>query len=81
MYFPDKTDAEVKVSKIAGAKLKTGDDKGKSAQQDVAKLTLVTYSKLSDGTYDVRLFLTATRLVLICTSSLLTPILRTTQSL
>ena len=55
MYFPDKTDAEVKVSKIAGTKLKvSGDDKGAAAQAKVAALGLVTYSKLSDGTYDVK---------------------------
>ena len=54
MYFPDKTDAEVKVSKIEGKKLKAGNDKGATAQKAVVALGLVTYSKLSDGTYDVK---------------------------
>ena len=65
MYFPDKTDAEVKVSKIAGTKLKkgtitTGDDANveTKAVDDVKKILkdngLVTYSKLSDGTYDIK---------------------------
>ena len=53
IYFQDGTNDEVKVSKIGGTKLK-----------DVAsyvnvmagmKQKLVTYSKLSDGTYDIKL--------------------------
>ena len=48
MYFADGTNAEVKISKIAGDKLETG---------DYAKVTgnsLVTYTKLSDDTYDIK---------------------------
>ena len=60
MYFPDKTDAEVKISKIAGTKLKKGAT-GKEETQAVEDIKdilknngLVTYSKLSDGTYDIK---------------------------
>ncbi|MEQ2850311.1 S-layer homology domain-containing protein, partial [Agathobaculum butyriciproducens] len=65
MYFPDKTDAEVKVSKIAGTKLKKGTiTTGENANVEtkavaainaiLANNGLVTYSKLSDGTYDIK---------------------------
>ena len=60
MYFPDKTDAEVKVSKIAGTKLKkgTGTAEKTKAVDDIKAILkdngLVTYSKLSDGTYDIK---------------------------
>ncbi|MBD9068810.1 MAG: hypothetical protein EGP70_04305 [Butyricicoccus sp.] len=66
MYFPDKTDAEVKVSKIAGTKLKDGKSTSKDSEgmfidkavQDINDILknngLVTYSKLSDGTYDIK---------------------------
>ena len=65
MYFPDKTDAEVKVSKIAGTKLKKGTiTTGPNANVEtkavddvntiLANNGLVTYSKLSDGTYDIK---------------------------
>lgn len=53
MYFPDGTDAEVKISKIAGTKLKDTDSA--ATVQSNLKEKLVTYSKLSDGTYDVKL--------------------------
>ena len=47
MYFADGTNAEVKVSKVAGTKL--------SAVLDGAYAnTLVTYTKLSDDTYDIK---------------------------
>ena len=44
MYFSDGTNAEVKVSKVAGNKI-TG---------DTVPASMVTYTKLSDGTYDVK---------------------------
>ena len=53
IYFQDGTNDEVKVSKINGTKLKDVD----SCASVMAglKQQLVTYSKLSDGTYDVKL--------------------------
>ena len=58
IYFQDGTNGEVKVSKIDGTKLK---DLGITASSDDTdshiaplKQQLVTYSKLSDGTYDVK---------------------------
>ncbi|MDO4516726.1 MAG: S-layer homology domain-containing protein [Bacillota bacterium] len=54
MYFQDDTNGEVKVSKLNGEKLKTG----KTGYDLSAVLALahkmVTYSKLSDGTYDIK---------------------------
>ena len=54
MYFQDGTDAEVKISKLDGEKLKTG--KTGYEYTNIAALAnkMVTYSKLSDGTYDVK---------------------------
>ena len=53
IYFQDGTNDEVKVSKIGGTKLKDV-----TSYADVMagmKQKLVTYSKLSDGTYDIKL--------------------------
>ena len=47
-YFVDGTSSEIKITKIAGAKIT---DSNKVA---IAKASLYTYSKLSDGTYDVK---------------------------
>ena len=59
MYFQDGTDAEVKVSKIDGKKMIAHD--GTPSADEVAATTvnlpehvMYTYSKLSDGTYDVK---------------------------
>ena len=54
MYFQDGTDAEVKISKLDGEKLKTG--KAGYDYANIAALAnkMVTFSKLSDGTYDVK---------------------------
>ena len=54
MYFQDNTNGEVKVSKLDGEKLKTG-----KAGYELSNITalahkMVTYSKLSDGTYDIK---------------------------
>ena len=54
MYFQDNTNGEVKVSKLDGEKLKTG-----KAGYELSNITalahkMVTYSKLSDGTYDMK---------------------------
>ena len=46
--FVDGTSAEIKITKIDGVKIS---DSNKS---DIAPKTLYTYSKLSDGTYDVK---------------------------
>lgn len=51
LFFSDGTNAEVKVSKVAGNKLATGDY---ATKVDVLHNKLVTYTKLSDGTYDVK---------------------------
>ena len=53
IYFQDGTSGEVKVSKYDGTKLKDRQDA--SADINALKQKLVTYSKLSDGTYDVKL--------------------------
>ena len=55
MYFPDGTNAEVKISKIDGDKIKKAPDSGELGYSDVKDLAekMVTYSKLSDDTYDV----------------------------
>ena len=64
LYFPDGTDSEVKVSKYDGDKL-IGNLNGASANNKVGanvlkgKTGLVTFSKLGDGTYDVKQVLTA----------------------
>ena len=53
IYFQDGTNNEVKVSKIGGTKLK--DVASYATVMAGLKQQLVTYSKLSDGTYDVQL--------------------------
>ena len=53
IYFQDGTNNEVKVSKIGGTKLK--DVASYATVMAGLKRQLVTYSKLSDGTYDVKL--------------------------
>ena len=53
IYFQDGTNNEVKVSKIGGTKLK--DVASCATVMAGMKQQLVTYSKLSDGTYDVKL--------------------------
>ena len=71
IYFQDGTNSEIKISKIDGKKLKDSgftakstafktDDQGNSVSTnnktiEGLKQQLVTYSKLSDGTYDVKL--------------------------
>ncbi len=58
IYFQDGTNGEVKVSKIDGTKLKdlgiTKDTTSSDVNIAPLKQQLVTYSKLSDGTYDVK---------------------------
>ena len=49
LYFTDGTDATVKVSKIDGTKLTANN------ALDTYANKMVTYTKLSDGTYDVKL--------------------------
>ena len=53
VYFADGTDAEVKLSKYDGTKLtqKVADDNLVASNK--SKTGLITYSKLSDGTYDI----------------------------
>ncbi len=53
IYFQDGTNDEVKVSKIGGTKLK--DVASYATVMAGMKQKLVTYSKLSDGTYDIKL--------------------------
>ena len=63
MYFADGTDAEVKLSKYDGDKL-VGDDSittvtdnkiaANTALSNGTLTGLVTYSKLADGTYDIK---------------------------
>ena len=63
MYFADGTDVEVKLSKYDGAKL-VGDDSittvtdnkiaANTALSNGTLTGLVTYSKLADGTYDIK---------------------------
>ena len=47
-YFVDGTSSEVKITKIAGAKINS------SNVSAIQAASLYTYSKLSDGTYDVK---------------------------
>jgi hypothetical protein len=58
MYFQDGTNSQVQVSKVDGDKVKAAGKAGSSDKKyaDVSALNgqLVTYSKLSDGTYDVK---------------------------
>jgi hypothetical protein len=58
MYFQDGTNSQVEVSKVDGTKIKTDDAAGTEYKKkdDVSNLanSLVTYSKLSDGTYDIK---------------------------
>ena len=62
MYFQDGTDKEVTVSKINGKKISSSasandaytDGKDNAAVNDLNPQTMVTYSELSDGTYDVK---------------------------
>ncbi len=60
MYFADGTDAEVKVSKLAGEKLKAGETTVDADSDfgigDIQALKddMVTFTKLSDGTYDIK---------------------------
>ena len=58
IYFQDGTNGEVKVSKIDGTKLKdlgiTASSNDTDSHIAPLKQQLVTYSKLSDGTYDVK---------------------------
>ena len=58
MYFQDGTNAVVKISKVDGKKInKTANTSDEYVYSDPAvpnAKTLVTYSKLSDGTYDVK---------------------------
>ena len=61
MYFQDGSNAEVKVAKLDGEKLK----KNKTGY-DLSAVTalahhMVTYSKLSDGTYDVKVVNTSNK--------------------
>ena len=51
MYFQDGKDEEVKISKVAGDKIKTAENV--TAAKALAH-HMVTFSKLSDGTYDVK---------------------------
>ena len=48
-YFMDGTSAEIKITKIDGTKIGSV----ASVDSDITPATLYTYSKLSDGTYDV----------------------------
>ena len=54
IYFQDGTNSEVKISKLNGDKLK--DSTANTDYNKIKALTnkMVTYSKLSDGTYDVK---------------------------
>jgi hypothetical protein len=58
MYFQDGTNSQVEVSKVDGTKIKTDTAAGTEYKiyKNVSDLanSLVTYSKLSDGTYDVK---------------------------
>ena len=53
MYFADGTDAEVKLSKYDGDKLTQAIANSKLVSNNQSKSGLVTYTKLSDGTYDI----------------------------
>ena len=59
-YFADGTSSEIKISKINGTKLNnltvaTGSTLEATVAQTIAVANLYTYSKLSDGMYDVKL--------------------------
>ena len=54
MYFQDNTNGEVKVSKLDGEKLKDGKDNYDLSDVQALVHKMVTYSKLSDGTYDIK---------------------------
>ena len=66
MYFPDGTDAEVKISKYDGEKLLGGRNLGAGSSNNkigantalkpsgTFLIGLVTYSKLADGSYDIK---------------------------
>ena len=54
MYFADGTDAEVKVSKYDGTKTTSASVTTPSSGLLAYEDTMVTYSKLSDGTYDIK---------------------------
>ena len=54
MYFQDGSDAEVKVAKLDGEKLKSGKTGYELSNVQALAHHMVTYSKLSDGTYDVK---------------------------
>ena len=54
MYFQDNTNGEVKVSKLDGEKLKSGKSGYELSNIQALAHKMVTYSKLSDGTYDIK---------------------------
>ena len=54
MYFQDGKDEEVKVSKIDGKKITDNGDADHAAKTALIASAMYTYSKLSDGTYDVK---------------------------
>ena len=53
VYFADGTDAEVKLSKYDGTKLTQTVADANLMDNGASKTGLITYSKLSDGTYDI----------------------------
>ena len=53
VYFADGTDAEVKLSKYDGTKLTQALANSKLTSSNKSLSGLITYSKLSDGTYDI----------------------------
>ena len=53
VYFADGTDAEVKLSKYDGTKLTQTVADTNLVANNQSKTGLITYSKLSDGTYDI----------------------------
>ena len=53
VYFADGTDAEVKLSKYDGTKLTQALANSKLTSNNKSLSGLITYSKLSDGTYDI----------------------------
>ena len=65
IYFQDGTNGEVKVSKIDGTKLKdlgiTASSNDTDSHIAPLKQQLVTYSKLSDGTYDVKVVINSNK--------------------
>ena len=54
MFFQDGKDEEVKVSKIDGKKIQDTADADHAGKADLTASAMYTYSKLSDGTYDVK---------------------------